>query len=151
MSASREIAIMLEIERLGVKLVSHTASRKMWFFDKCAKLLGIKDFRARWWMTLGKTIYYPLNVKEPFKCLDVLEHELVHVRQQQKCGLILWGLRYIASPTFRYKQEREAYLVNVKRYMEIDDAVACLMKYSLWGISENEIRAWFYDQLDIII
>lgn len=41
--------------------------------------------------------------------LGILEHESVHVRQQQKMGKDLWWDKYLSKPKFRLEQELEAH------------------------------------------
>lgn len=56
------------------------------------------------------TIYSPSTVDLP---VDVVEHELVHFAQQERCGgAEAWWQRYIAEPKFRLEQEIEAYRVQ---------------------------------------
>lgn len=56
--------------------------------------------------TYGRAIYVPSGRDLPE---DVLVHELVHVRQQEKMGQTKWWVKYLADPEFRLDQELEAY------------------------------------------
>lgn len=68
----------------------------------------VKKFGVSWdkgvTVTYGKTIYS----KDPIP-LDLLAHELVHVRQQSVIGAKIWWWQYRNSKVFRLNQEIPAY------------------------------------------
>ena len=68
----------------------------------------VKKFGVSWdkgvTVTYGKTIHS----KDPIP-LDLLEHELVHVRQQSAMGAKMWWDAYMELKTFRKDQEIQAY------------------------------------------
>lgn len=67
----------------------------------------VRAFNCKWRdiaVTYGGVIYSPNPVVD-----DVLEHELVHVRQQEGHDAEAWCERYIIDPKFRYRMELEAY------------------------------------------
>lgn len=72
------------------------------------------------WTTIGKTIYYPDHIKNPYVYTDVIEHEKVHLEQYKKYGtfgfLFLYAFVFfpVLGAYFRWKFEREAYLVQMK-------------------------------------
>jgi hypothetical protein len=43
----------------------------------------------------------------------LMRHEYKHVAQQQKFGLLKWGLKYLFSGMFRVEQEIDAYTVEM--------------------------------------
>lgn len=60
-------------------------------------------------------IYLPKNVYENLKTtkpkpqyLAVLKHEQTHIERASKIGWIVWNLKYIFSPSFRFSEEIEA-------------------------------------------
>jgi hypothetical protein len=67
------------------------------------KLLGVllffnKEFMTKYITTIGSTIYFPNEefiVNNPRTSINVLAHELVHVKQAQKYGSVIFGLLYL--------------------------------------------------------
>lgn len=59
--------------------------------------------------TYGNTIH----ARDPIP-KDWLEHEMVHVRQQEEMGAKSWWAKYLEDPTFRFEQELEAYRAQAK-------------------------------------
>lgn len=57
----------------------------------------------------GDSIYTDYKLTE-----DLLVHELVHLRQQAKHGLLEWVHDFLEYPEFRLKQEVEAYREQLK-------------------------------------
>lgn len=74
---------------------------------KCFPLTGEEIF------AYGDTIYSPSNVRLP---PQLIEHEKVHQRQQQECGVEEWWEKYITDVSFRLEQELEAHIVEYKVY-----------------------------------
>lgn len=131
-----------KIKKYDVTFCPHSLSTKMNIVSKIANLIGYKNFKDVYWVTIGKTIYHPDNVN-PFCDYGTIEHELVHVDQQHKMGLVKWLFKYLTSARFRYEQEREAYMVNVMRGISVLCIVSILRSY-LTNVSENEMISWFY-------
>jgi hypothetical protein len=130
------------LKQWGVSFCPISKSVKMNVVAQFAKLLGYKNFKETYWLTLGKTIYHPDHI-DPLGYLSTIEHELLHVQQQHRHGLALWLFRYLTSGKFRYFQEREAYLLQVKNgSMSVGQAVACLSTYKT-GVDLNEMADWF--------
>lgn len=100
------------VKENGVKFQAHN---KGWTnaLGWCAERLGWANWRERFWMTLGRTVYHPASVTDPLSHVVTVLHELVHVRQQRETGLAWWLCRYCASWRYRWEQEREAYLVQL--------------------------------------
>lgn len=83
-------------------------------YQRCKDAFGI-DWDKGVIITYGDTIYckFPL----PY---DLLEHEKVHIRQQEETGADEWWERYFLEPDFRLSQELEAYrrqVIALKEYM----------------------------------
>jgi hypothetical protein len=135
----------------GARVVAKQGSRRMRVL--AALLWPInRAFMGRYWTTLGRTVYYPTSVSDPFAHADILEHELVHVRQWQRFGLWMW-LSYLLLPLpfglawFRFRWEREAYLVEISRAedreREIDRVVDALWHGYGWPWPRSLMRRWF--------
>jgi hypothetical protein len=117
--------------------------------------LGLREFMARYWTTLGRVIYYPTAVEDPRAYPQVIEHELVHVRQWARWGPWLW-LSYLLLPLpfglawFRWRWEREAYLPEVlsassaaERERVIQQLSETLWRGYGWPWPRRWMRSWF--------
>lgn len=63
----------------------------------------------------ARALRYFIIVRPAFKDdKPLIAHEMVHIEQQKKYGIIRWGWKYIFDKEFRYQQELEAYRVQVK-------------------------------------
>jgi len=71
-------------------------------YDRAVELFGI-DFEKGTTFTVGDTIYSKEEISP-----DLLEHEKVHIKQQQS-GWKEWWEKYFTDPEFRTSQELEAY------------------------------------------
>lgn len=61
-----------------------------------------------------KKVFVNLNSVEPdLKYIALIEHEKVHLEQQQN-GVLIYLIKYILFPQFRYKQELVAYRTQIK-------------------------------------
>ena len=76
------------------------------------------------WVTLKPNIYHPLSV-QPLECYfdeaemrrrheAVLAHEMVHIEQQRKFGLLRYLALYWISRRFRYEAELEAAIKELR-------------------------------------
>ena len=114
------------------------------------------------WTTLGDTIYFPDAIEDPYLFPEIIEHEKVHLKQYEQYGTPLFLFLYIFVPLpvffsyFRWKFEREAYLLEAKLYIEqgrIDvDTIVEEMVKSLWSFygfvwPKSWMRNWFLKQL----
>ncbi len=109
-------------------------------------------FLTRAWTTVGpRTIWAPSHVR--LDHLDayesILRHELVHVRQVRR-WFVLWHLSYLLLPLpvllawFRWRWEREAFLVNLRAGdMGVDDIVDSLWHGYGWCWPRPLMRRWF--------
>lgn len=136
----------------GVRLLPKHGSRAMRVAALLLRALGSRDFMDRYWTTVGRTVYYPACVHDPHAHPDVLAHELVHVRQWERWGVLLWA-SYLLLPLpfglawFRWRWEREAYLVQIERApdraREIDRVVNTLWSGYGWPWPRTWMRRWF--------
>jgi hypothetical protein len=132
-----------------VKFVSKDDSRVM-------KLIGLlrPDFTKTYWTTVGNTIYYPTNVKDPYhKChSDTVKHELVHVEQYRKLSVPLFLFLYLFVPFpvffsyFRWRFEREAYLTQIRAGALTENVVQALWNGYLFPWPRFLMRRWFNRQ-----
>jgi len=113
------------------------------------------DFLNRFWTTIGRTIYYPVDIVEPLgnAYAEVREHELMHVEQFFKYGLFLMILGYLLLPlpfifSGRWFIERGPYLNDIhKNRIAIPQAVENLHKYYLFPWPRKLMEAWFTKEL----
>lgn len=113
-----------------------------------AELLGWKGWRENYWLTLGKTIHHPASVKDPIASAVIVMHELVHARQQELMGVVRWTAKYCSCWRFRYEQEREAYLVDIRAGRLTVGEVIDLLR-SDYGVKTpaKEMARWFHAAL----
>jgi hypothetical protein len=139
------VDIRTEVHDAGVKLLPHSRSTLTTLYGQAARLFGVKDFVNHFWLTLAPTIYHPNHVSDPYAAPYhvSIRHELVHIRQQRRAGLCGWVLRYLTSQRFRWGQEREAYLVNVRAGEEPILIAATLRRaYKITYLREEEMVVW---------
>jgi len=82
-----------------------------------------EKFRPGFWITLGDIIYHPSDIDPSEQRHEgTIAHEEVHVAQMKKYGLLPFLFLYAFVPMpfffayFRWKFEREAYLVTIMSY-----------------------------------
>jgi len=147
--------------RAHVKLVPKTSSTLMRSCGLLLRAVGNRVFLERYWTTLGRTIYYPTRVTDPLSHPVVLEHELVHVRQWERWGVLMW-VSYLLLPLpiglcwFRFRWEREAYLVDLAhapdrdREREIERIVDSLWFGYGFPWPRPWMRSWFRQALPLL-
>lgn len=104
-----------------------------------------------YWTTIGKTIYYPPNIKNPDNPAWslIIEHEKVHMKQYQKYGIVLFLFLYLFIPLpvffayFRWKFEREAYLIEIKNGLSSRFVVKMLDEGYLKPWPKSWMVRWF--------
>lgn len=103
------------IQQYGVKFCPHSQSKKSWMLDKCAAMLGVKNWKRFFIFTMDPVVYHPdgVNMCSPDQTTG-LAHELLHLRRQRVVGLKKWLLKYVFSQRFRCAEEIEAYRGNVE-------------------------------------
>ena len=112
-------------------------------------------FMDKYTTTIARTIYYRA-AWEPFKLDDdatlkhhatTMEHEFVHVRQYEKWRW-LFLISYVLFPLpiglawFRWRFEREAYLVNMRAGRSVAHCVEALWQYG-WPWPRAWMHRWF--------
>ena len=117
-------------------------------------------FRPGFWATLNDTVYHPSDIdpSDP-QWQSIIEHEEVHIEQIQKYGFLLHTTLYFLLPFpiffayFRWKFEREAYLVTLSSFptYQREEAVEKIVD-SLWSEyfltwPKSLMRKWFLEQL----
>ena len=116
------------------------------------RLIGNRAFMDHYWTTIGRTIYMPVGVEDPYDHPGVVEHELVHVQQYERWG-ILFMISYLLLPLpaglawFRWRWEREAYMVQIRnaadKESEIERVIGSLWSGYGWPWPRGRMRAWF--------
>lgn len=131
------------VARLGVRFCPHTKAIRMRIFAHCARLRGVDDWIDEYWLTWGKTIFHPASVTDPLADLVQIGHELVHVKQQAGTWLYWWFLRYLTSWRFRWQEEREAYLINVRASESIEGIAITLRTDYAIRTPADDMTQWF--------
>jgi hypothetical protein len=72
-------------------------------YDRAVKEFGV-DFEKGTVFAIGDVIYSKYEITG-----DLMEHELVHIKQQHDMGVSIWWEKFFESPEFRLSQEVEAY------------------------------------------
>jgi hypothetical protein len=116
---------------LIVELDAHRAQLLPWhqapWYLKLAAMFNpnLRHF----WVTVRRNIYYPDSVFSPIATQNahIVRHELVHVRQWEKYGLLGFLLLYFLFPlpilcSGRWWLEREAYMEQIKEDPFLDTA-----------------------------
>lgn len=117
-------------------------------------LTGNLDAWDRYWITAFGSIYHPDDC-DPFaeQFEGVIEHELRHIEQQAKWGF-WWYLCYSFLPVpvffawWRYKWERECYLIQIQRGELTPDEAADLLWGYFWPWPKPLMRRWFRKHAD---
>lgn len=127
-----------------VKLKSKLDSRLMLLLGA---VLG-PFFVTNMWTTVGRTVYFPSNVNDPEKHTTTLEHEAIHVKQYNSYGPLLW-LLYLFFPLpigfayFRWRFEREAYLVQLREGASPELLADLLWRHYAWPWPKPWMERWF--------
>lgn len=125
------------------------------------RLIGVFSprFLSDWWTTwrwpFGQpTIYYPTRVANPARFPDTLEHEGIHVRQQEPWWGPYWTLflaTVIPAPIIwsgRWFIERPAYLHDIRRgRLTIEQSIDILWRSYGWCWPRPLMRVWFEKEL----
>jgi hypothetical protein len=140
------VDLKTDLDAVGARLVPHSDNWKALLWNQCSKLGGVKDFSQRFWITLAPDICYPTTVRNPWAPVyeTTVRHELRHIRQQQKTGLYWWLVKYLASQKFRWEQEREAYLCDIRAGENSPREVAELLHdvYKIYVPTVDAMTAW---------
>ena len=86
-------------------LVAETGAKVLVGFPRWLRLVTARDVVA---ITLGKRIYLRSDMVErpPEKLARLLRHELAHVRQVNRLGIVLFLWRYVAEFLLHFWRER---------------------------------------------
>lgn len=123
------MAVIEEYEKLivdtkqefpGFEIIEKKDSTLMKVIDACLKIITfgqMKLFMTGFVTTLGQKVYVPDVWKDYLLAskVEVLRHEIVHMRQAKKYGRVLFSILYLLVPFptgvayFRKKFEQEAY------------------------------------------
>lgn len=163
------IELKKRIEEAGVKIRPKHQSTIMVLIAWVQSWFGDPVFLTDFWTTLGKTIWYPSKVNDPWEHLVVIEHELVHIEQEDNVLGIdppdwLWLILYLCFPVpiffawYRWKCEREAYLVQLtpekfeipqQLILAVERIVQSLWSDYGWCWPRFLMRRWFAKRLNI--
>jgi hypothetical protein len=136
-----------ELSDQRVRLLAKRDSRLMRVLAALLRLVGTRGFNERFWTTLGRTIYYPTSVRDPYAHPDILAHELVHVQQWKRWGVFLW-ISYVLLPLpiglawFRFRWEREAYLVQIAAAADREREIDRIVDVLWFGYARPWPRSW---------
>lgn len=166
MTPTEELAqVLASATAQGVKIVRKD---QHWFWKALGWIVMVvtfgqnKTFTSRYITTIGKTIAVPStwDSYSDLSKLEILTHELVHVGQYRKYTPPVMGLLYllvffpIGLAYFRYRFEREAYVVGFKKTLSydpsqrqrlIDHGVEQMTsgQYGWTWPFKKSVRAWF--------
>ena len=109
------------------------------------------------WITIGDTTYCPNGLAVPSSVVQydhLIVHERVHIKSWHQYGIVGFPILYLLVPCpvifayFRWKIEREAYLVNIVRGdTTIERAVNKLWSKYCWPWPKSWMTRWFKQQI----
>ncbi len=119
------------LESRGVELVYKSDSRFQRAIDRALRVVtfgAMDSYLSSYVTTIGRTIYLPDDWEEtsPGRRWETLEHELVHVEQFERYGLVGMAVLYLLVPLpmglswFRARLEWEAYRVTIRCVAELE-------------------------------
>ncbi len=141
-----------ELNALGVRVRHKSESRLMCLLGF---FLGARFMSHSWTTISGRTIWAPDRTRLDMLSVYavIVRHELVHVKQARRLPL-LWQLSYALLPVpflfawFRWRWEREAYLVNLRAHTTtIETVVNTLWSVYGWCWPKPLMRRWFWRQM----
>lgn len=97
--------------------------------------------------TLYPFIFIPKRIKGTDYELPYIEHEKVHYYQQQNSN-IFWIIKYLTNKRFRWQQEQEAFLAEIKQLkrqnlkVNYEKYKTILLTEYFSMATENEITSW---------
>lgn len=92
----------MDLPEAITRTIEETRAKVRYGYPRWLRLLLMKDVVA---ITLGRRIYVRANVQQS-SLERLLRHELAHVRQVQRYGLIGFYARYLAEFARHWKRER---------------------------------------------
>lgn len=119
----------IEAERVAVVYKGDSSLHRL--IDRALKLVtfgGMQTYLTDYVTTIGRTIYVPddWDRTPPGRRWETLEHELVHVRQFERYGLVGMAVLYLLVPLpmglawCRARLEWEAYAVTLRCVAELE-------------------------------
>lgn len=138
-------SLELDVMAAGARLVPHPENWAASWWGKIARLGGVPNFSRDFWITIGRDICYPSSVTDPWAHPVTVRHEIVHVLQQASAWLPWWLTKYLLSQSFRWRMEREAYLVDVRAGASIPRIVLDLATAYRIGLDRGMMIQWFED------
>lgn len=136
-------SVTSDCTRLRVRFVPWSEAGHYTNVQKWARLFNWSA--ETMWQTQRPRIYHPSWVSDPLDHWQTVAHELVHWRQQGPTRLPTWWwcARYGVSSDFRWRMEREAYLVNIAFGMTPAVATDILQRQYMITVPREEMIAWF--------
>ena len=103
------------------------SSEKPWAFDKCHEKFGVS------WEGTIVAMYDTIHCADPSRLTaDIIEHEIIHLKQQQEIGLETWWDKYLSDNAFRLSMELPAYRRQYKYLKSIKT-------------DRNQIARWMHE------
>lgn len=127
MRAEDELIRVVNALRFEFPKVSITSKGDSWFMRALARLMPFnKTFMTNFVTTIGNHIWVPddWELTPAFVRACVLRHEMVHLRQQRRYGMVLYTFLYLFFPLpfvvawGRAFLEREAYAETIRARAE---------------------------------
>jgi hypothetical protein len=123
--------VLARLEGRGVRLVYKRNSCFQRLIDRALRMLtfgAMRSYLSGYVTTIGTTIYLPDDWERtaPGRQWETLEHELVHVEQFERYGLVGMAVRYLLVPFpiglawCRARLEWEAYRVTIRCVAELE-------------------------------
>lgn len=140
-----------QCEKLGVQFKKLNESWVMRLACWYHKKRGNPFFETSTFVTFYPTIYTPNTCDDPFESDNwkIIHHELYHWERQKKKGVYAWIGCYLTQPYFREKEERPAFLRDIRNErLTLEQAVDAICG-DLYGIKtlKEDMRSWFASRL----
>lgn len=144
-------AVKAKCDFLGVRFCQHHESVRMRIAGWYHYLAGNPLFNQTTFVTIYPWIFTPDGWDDPLESWETIDHECVHWVRQRDYGVSKWVFRYLTSWEWRYREERIAFLRDVKNGHLTVDQVVYRLRGSLYGVQTpaGEIREWFDRQMAV--
>jgi hypothetical protein len=124
-------AVSARLAQQGVRVLRKRECRSQRWIDRALRVVtfgAMRTYMSEYVTTIGTTIYLPDRWEQvpPGRRWETLEHELVHVRQFERYGLLGMAVRYLLLPApmglawCRARLEWEAYAVTLRCVAELE-------------------------------
>ncbi len=167
--------VTIELAREGVSVVRKRDVPLQRWIDRALRVItfgAMRSYLTDYVTTIGRTIYLPEGWESvpPGRRWETLEHELVHVRQFARFGLVGMAVLYLLVPLpmglawCRAQLEWEAYRVSLRCVAELEGLEAArdpafreeiVRRFSgpdygyMWPFAAS-VRRWIESELDAI-